>query len=180
VDLGEALYREITGRSPYTEVSSVGAAIEYLLVKGGSAAAGARLAGVAASTFRGWLKGRQPKNPGGIVSTAQRAQRRDRLPKGRERRMRAPGALSGVKIVGGLTYGSTPDPDREFDIGPYMDDAQNDILDAYLAGASLDDLAEIFHDAISGAPFYENVFDPGQDPGQGHMGVEITDLDGWA
>lgn len=164
-----------------TEVSTLGGAIEHFLLKGnGIAAAAARLAGVPASTFRGWLKGRQPKNAGALVDAAVRSQRRDRLPARREKRMREPGALGTVKIVGGTTYGSTPDPDRDFDLGGYMDEVQNEILDAYLDGASLDELAEIFHEGINGAPWYETVFDPDQDASPSHMGVDITDFDGWA
>jgi transglutaminase-like putative cysteine protease len=181
VDLGEAIYREITnGRSPHTEVHTVGGAIDYLLgAAGGVAAAAARLAGVPASTFRGWLRGRQPKAPGELVGAAQRAQRRERLPRGRERRLRAPGSLSGTRIEGGIKYRGKHDrsEERTIDLGGYIDPVEDELVDAYLDGAPLEDLAEIFHDAISGAPFYTNILDP--DDGN-EMGFDFDSLDGWA
>lgn len=179
MELGEALYREITnGRSPYTEVATFGGAVEYFLTSaGGIAAAAARAAGVPASTFRGWMRGRQPKtgNAAGMVGAAIRAQRRERLPRGREKRLRRPGALDDAKIVGGLTYGSTPEPDRDIDLGAYLDEVQDALIDAYLDGEPIEVLAEIFHDGITGAPFYEQTFEPGAE-----MGWDISDLDGWA
>jgi len=181
VDLGEAIYREITGgRSPRTEISTFGGAIEYLLgAAGGIAARAARLAGVPPSTFRGWMGGRQPKadRAGEVVRAALRQQRRDRLPRGRERRMRRPGALDEVKIVGRLTYDSAPEPDRDVDLGAYLDEVQDEILDAYLDGASTGELAAIMHEGIGGAPFYEQTFDP---DAAGHFSWDIDDLDGWA
>ncbi len=180
MDLGEAIYREITGRSPHTEVATVGGAIEYLLGRaGGVAAAAARLAGVPASTFRGWLRGRQPKAPGELVGAAQEQQRRDRLSRGRERRLRAPGSLSGTRVEGGIKYRGKNDrsEDRTIDLGGYLDPIEDELVDAYLAGASTDQLAEIFHEGIVGAPFYSTIFDPDQD---NEMGFDFDGLDGWA
>lgn len=181
MDLGEAIYREITSRSPHTEVTSFGGAIDWLLdAAGGKAAGAARMIGVPASTFRGWMRGREPRadRAGGVFAAALRAQRRARLPRGREHRMRRANALAGVKIVGGLHYGSgEPEPDRDVALGSYLDEVQGAVLDAYLDGAPLQELAEIFHDGINGAQFYEDTFDPDPD---NPMGWEIYDLDGWA
>ena len=155
MDLGEAIYREITGRSPRTEVNTFGGAIEYLLSRaGGVASVAARLAGVPASTFRGWMRGRQPKagRAGDVVSAAGLVERRARLPRGRERRMRRPGALSGLVLVGAYKYDGPAR--RRAEIGRYLDEVQDDLLDAYLEGSPEEDLAEILREAIMGAPFY--------------------------
>jgi len=179
VALGEALYREITnGRSPYTEVSTVPGALRVLAADAGSMRALARSLDIAPSTLRGWFKGRTPRDDrSGLVQEAVAAQRRQRLPKGRERRMRARG-LREVKVTGTYTYDGTgrgADEDREVDLGPYLDDVADELLDAYLDGADLDELEETFIDAISdggGNGWYARTFQAG--------GWDIDDLDGWA
>ena len=186
MDLGDAIYREITGgRSPRTEIGTFGGAVEYLLGKaGGVASTAARLAGVPASTFRGWLRGRQPKagRAGDVVRAASAAERRDRLSRGRERRLRAPGALSTLKVIGTYGYdkgkGFTPaGGQREAAVGYYMDEVQDALVDAYLAGASTDELAEIFADAITDRGFYAETFE--RDNPDGHA-WDIEDIEGWA
>lgn len=179
VDLGEALYREIAKRSPHTEVQTFADALRYYVGGAESVSAAARELGVPRRTLRGWLEGRQPRGGGGwLVDEARREQRRERLSPARERKLRAPGALDDVKIVGGLTYGSTPDPDRDYDVGSWLDEVQNDIIDAYLDGASTDELAEIFHEGINDGGFYADVLDPG-DYGTSQLHVDITDIEGW-
>jgi len=158
VDLGEALYREITGRSPRTEIGTWGDAIGYLLGKGGGvAAAAARLAGVPATTFRGWMRGRLPRSDraGAVVQTALQAQRRDRLPKGREARLRAIDPEE-IELQAAYDYDGTT---RTVAIGQYLADTViDDLLDAYLAGDDLPALGETFALAIGGSPFYERTF----------------------
>src|SRR4029434_7481339 len=116
---------------------------------GGVASAAARLIGVPASTFRGWLRGRQPKDPGALVDATQRAQRRQRLPRGRERRMRRPGALSGLVLLGAYKYDGPQR--RRAEIGRYLDEVQDELLDAYLEGSPEEDLASVLTEAIMGA-----------------------------
>lgn len=192
MDLGEAVYREITGRSPYTEIDTWVGALEYLLTRGGGVASkAARLAGVPASTFRGWLRGRQPKpeRAGGVFGEVSLIERRARLPLKRERRMRRPGALHNAKISGTYGYqtstGFTPSSagwtgggGRDANIGPYMvDGTQDDVLDAYLEGASLDELAELFADGIGDNGWYARTFNPDSTDSDGW---DIDSLDGWA
>lgn len=179
MDLGEAIYREITGgRSPHTEVrGGWSAAVEYLVGEAGSARAAARELGVSESTFRGWRHGRTPRDGGDyVLDAARRMQRRARLRPGREARLRKPGALGDAKLVGRLSYDGAPEPDRDVEIGDYLDEVQNDLVDAYLDGAGLDELAEIFTDGVSGAPFYEDTL-----TGEGdHFTWDFDELDGWA
>jgi len=179
VSLGEAIYREITnGRSPYTEVRSIPGALAVLAAEAGSMRALARSLDIAPSTLRGWSKGRVPREEQSeLLAEARQAQRRSRLPKGRERRMRNRG-LREVKVTGTYTYdgaGRGADEDREVDLGPYLDDVAEELLDAYLDGADLDELEETFIDAISdggGNGWYARTFQAG--------GWDIDDLDGWA
>lgn len=187
--LGEALYREITGgRSPHTEVNTFGGAVEWYLFRGGSIAGAARLAGVPPSTFRGWVHGRQPKpgRAGWLVRAAQLATRRARLSLGRERRLRRPGALAGLTIVGEHGYdrgkgfarsAGQSMAGRTVKLGVFLDEVQNDVVDVYLAGGSMADLAEALHAGINDRGWYAQTFDPYNVDGEVW---DIDDLTGWA
>ncbi len=159
--IGEALYREITGgRSPRTEVHSVGGAIEHFMARaGGVASRAARLAGVPASTFRAWTRGRQPKNPGDIVERASRSDRRARLRPGREARLRG-SSMTGITLNATYDYDGRP---RDVAIGGYLDyiTLADDLVDAYLAGDSLHELGEMFAmhvDDTGSSGFYTRTF----------------------
>lgn len=171
--LGEALYREMTGRSPRTEVNTVGGAVEHFMARaGGVAARAARLAGVPASTFRGWVRGRQPKEPGELVDRAARSDRRARLSAGRERRLRD-ASPEGWTMIATYEYDGRS---RGMDIGRYLDATlPDDLVDAYLAGADLDELGEIFTlgvDDSHGNGFYTQTFNNGA--------WSVASLAGWA
>lgn len=175
---GEAIYREITGgRSPRTEITGWRDGLAWLRGQAGSTSALARELGVNRSTLRGWLDGRTPRGDraGMVARAALRAQRRARLPKGREKRLRAPGSLSDVKMVGSLNYGTEPEPERDLNIGDYLADIQNDLVDAYLDGASTDELADILAGGIEDADFYADTLSS-----DGSMDWDITSMDGWA
>lgn len=161
MDLGNALYHMITGRSARTEVNGFAGALKYVSGRYGSKAAAARALGVAPSTFRGWLSGRRPKadRAAGITGMAQRMQRRARLPKNREKRIRGMDPAT-VTMVAKYDYDDR-EQFREVPIGRYLNHTLGDrLIDAYLDGAGTTELAEIFHDGISEAPFYERTFDP--------------------
>lgn len=179
MDLGEAIYREITGgRSPHTELRGWSDALEFIVGQAGSGRAAARELGIAETTLRGWRHGRTPRDGGDyVLDAARRMQRRARLRPGREARLRQPGALDDAKLVGRLSYDGAPEPDRDVMIGDYMADVQNDIIDAYLEGASLDELGEIFLEGITGADFYSETMGP---DGGDHMSWDFDSLDGWA
>lgn len=176
MELGEAIWREITGRSPRAEITSFGDAVNYLLGRAGSASAAARVIGVPPSTFRHWVSsGRVPKGErkGDVIEMASLQKRRDMLPRGREKRMRKPDSLgTAVKCV--ISISPPREEERELELASWLGyDVENDLIDAYLEGATPDDLAEIFHDAIEGSAFYSDVFDS-----YGGYDVNITDL-GW-
>lgn len=179
MDPGEALYQHITdGRSSATEIRTFGQAVKYLVRRYGSASNAARAAGVPPSSFRHWATGKRTppsERAGDITDLAQAMQRRGRLSKGREHRLREPD--TDFKMVGRLTYDSQPEPDREISLGNYLEDGVGDrLVDAYLDGASPDELAEILHEAIYDAPFYEETFDP---YGSGHLAWDIDSIEGW-
>ena len=172
MDLGEAIYRQITGRSPHTEVVTFSAAVTYLATRFGSATAAARASGFPPSSFRHWVSsGRVPsaEKRGDVIEAALLQQRRDRLPAGREKRLRRPGALNEVEMFGTVTL-SDKDEYREVDIGRYMDDAENDLVDAYLEGATTAELAEIWADSVNDS-FYRNGLEDGD--------WDIDRLEGW-
>jgi hypothetical protein len=180
VDPGEAIYQHITnGKPSSSEVRSFGDAIRYLVGEFGSASNAGRAAGVAPSSFRHWASGkRKPSRDkqDEIFDLAQAMQRRARLSRKRERKLRQP--VTGFKMVGRLTYDSTPEPDRDVTLGPYLDDNVGDrLVDAYLDGASTDELAEILAESIADAPFYEETFDPYND--DQHLRWDIDSIEEW-
>jgi len=144
-DLGTALWAAISSSGAADQVGTFGEAVDYLVGQYGSASAAGRAIGVPQSTFRHWVAGRQPRGhrAGGVVAAARRDQAR-------------PLPAAGVKMTGRHLYGGTrPEQDRSIDVGRYLDDnVPEDLLDAYRDGATPDQLAEIFVEGISGAPFY--------------------------
>lgn len=166
--LGEALYREITGgRSPRTEARSWADAVSYYLGRNSSVAGAAREAGVARSTFRGWLEGRQPSaaRSGAIVGAVVQAQRRARLSDAREDRIRGLGSEYQVEIAGTYEYDGRSRTIANFS---YIDPVGDEVIDAYLDGEDLEAVAAAFYDGISDpSHFYEGMFDPSADEGRG-------------
>lgn len=86
--------------------------------------------------------------------------------------MRRPGALDDLTLAGTLIV-SDRDEEREIDLGRYMDEVQNELIDAYLDGASTDELGEILLGAVED-PFYHDSLE-----GEGPTHWEIDGLDGW-
>ncbi len=169
-DIGEAIYRAMAGRSPFTEVRTFGQGVSYLLgMAGGNIAGAARLAGVPRKTFADWArKGVVPRDIGrqaGILSLARAAERRARLPRGREKRIRAKDP-SGCQFVGTYNY-DPPGDDRVVKIGPYLvPGVYGALCDAFLAGSDLEGLRQVFADHIDDpANFYQSI---GNDPGDDH------------
>jgi hypothetical protein len=163
-DLGEAIYRAMAGRSPFTEVRTFGQGVSYLLgMAGGNIAGAARLAGVPRKTFADWAnKGVVPRDIGrqaGILSLARAAERRARLPRGREKRLRKLRPQN-CNIAAEYRY---DDSDRVVQIGPYVDaNVYNALCDAFLAGADLDGLRQVFAAHVDDpAGFYQTF---GNDP----------------
>lgn len=169
MDIGQALFRHIAGSSPRRAVNDFSTAISFVAGQHKSKAAAARALGVAPSTFRRWLGGAKPKpeRAAGIISAAKGMQRRARLSPGREKRLRRGGG--NITVLAKYDYDQT-EQFREIAMYRYLDaDVGDHLVDAYLEGAGPDTLAEIFHESISDAPFYENTFDPNRG----------EDVDGW-
>lgn len=175
MELGDALYREIAGKSPRTEVADFDDALDYLVAAYGSASAAARAIGEPPSTVRHWATGkRAPKGDRAdrVLNLVKRLERRARLPKGRERKLRAPGSLGdAIKC----TIEVSDPEDRTLDVRQYLGDGIEDALvDAFLDGATPDELADVFHEYVEGSAFYEDLFEPGG----GQYETDIEDL-GW-
>lgn len=149
-DLGSAVYRAISGgKSPNTEPTSFADALGWFVkAAGGNVSAAARLAGVPRRSFRDWLDGKS--SPGadrrGQVSAAARlSERQARLTPKRTARLRGR-EPDGIVLKGVYNYDGEP---RTVEIGRYMIDGAIDaLLDAYLNGASPEDLREVFADHI--------------------------------
>lgn len=175
-DIGEAIYRALSGRSPFTEVASFGGAVGYLLgAAGGNIAAAARMAGVPRKTFADWArKGVQPKDAArraAVFNLAKRAERRARLPRGREKRIRKMTPI-GASFTGVYRYDQRAwdKESRDVKIGPYMDpNVYNALCDAFLNGASPEGLRAVFAAHVDDpAGFYQTVGnDPSADEGWG-------------
>lgn len=168
-DLGEAIYRAMSGRSPFTEVRTFGQGVSYLLgMAGGNVAGAARLAGVPRKTFADWArKGVVPRSIGrqaGVLSLARAAERRARLPRGREKRLRKIRPQN-CNIAAVYTYDGT---DRVVQIGPYVDpNVYNALCDAFLAGADLAGLRQVFAAHVDDPSGFYQTFgnDPDDDSG---------------
>lgn len=181
-DLGDAVFRGIVGtravKSMATEPRTFRDAVDYWLARAGSVSGAARLAGVPRRTYRDWLTGARPRDPqraAGIVRGAILDDRRTRLPRSRERRLRA-ADVADAQLVGRYNYDSaatqlgSANTDRRVDIGKYMaDDAIGELVDAYLAGAGAEELRELFASLVTEDPtdFYRSTLrrDPGDDHG---------------
>ena len=154
VDLGTAIYRSFAHRSPNTEPTSFGDALGWFVkAAGGNVSAAARLAGVPRRSMRDWLAGTStpgPERRAHVAATAQLSERRARLAPGREKRIRALDGPGATSLVGTYNYDGD---EREVLIGPYLDDTTiPDMLDAYLSGASPEDLRERFAGHITNDP----------------------------
>lgn len=176
MELGEALYRAICGRQSRTEISGLGKGLNWLLGRSGSKAEAARALGVPRSTFTRWLAGAKPRGQRGddTFKTLLKMQRRARLTPRRERKLRAAPARD-TMITGSYRY----DQDhREVRIGIYLDPSTiNQLVDAFLDGASTEQLAEIFHENILDDGFYERTFDPhNEDPDDSW---DVKEVWGW-
>lgn len=177
--LGEALYDRITnGRSPRTEPATLGAALAVIVGNAGSVAGAARMMGVPRRTFRDWIsKGYagKPTGAGGtrngeVIRAALRIERRARLPRGRERRLRNT-PPSSVTIDGTYEYrgrgGAREEKRYAVAVGDYMRPGTlGDVLDAFLDGASLDELGDTFAAGIDDPHgFYSDTLDSGHEHG---------------
>lgn len=155
--LGEALYSAITkGRSPRTEPSTLPAALAVIIGAAGSVAGAARAMGVPRRTFRDWIEkgyAGKPTGTGGtrnseVVRAALRIERRNRLPRGREQRMRNT-PPSTVTISGTYMYrgrdNKLEDRRDSVDVGQYLQAGTlGAVLDVFLDGGSLDELGDTF------------------------------------
>ena len=177
-DIGEAIYHALASpsRSPFTEPASFGDAVRYVLAAaGGNISSAARMAGVPRKTFADWTnKGVRPRDAArlaGVVGLARRMERRRRLPRGREKRIRKMDP-TGCTFTGVYRYDQRAyDKDaRDVKIGPYLrPGVYNALCDAFLAGASVEGLRAVFAAHVDDpAEFYPTVGnDPSSDEGWG-------------
>jgi hypothetical protein len=177
-DIGEALYRAISnGRSPHTEPNTLDRALRWYVKQAGSVAGAARLAGMPRRSFRDWLDGKSRPRGGrssALIAGAIRGERRARLTRGREKKLRQLDPQD-WRLEGAVyTYDGVER--NEVLIGHWMGgDPINALVDAFLGGSSIHELRGVFVDHIQGAPFYEETM---QHPAGHEHGwtVEIFDL----
>lgn len=161
-DLGSAIYRALGGRSPNTEPTSFADALKYFMRQaGGNKAAAARLMGVPRESLRDWVRGiSTPKinRRREIAKSAQLSARAQRM--GPAKLARLTGRSSeGITVKGAYNYdilqsirdgGDGSECGRTVDVGQFMPDgAVDQIVSAYLNGASPDDLREEFAGLIN-------------------------------
>lgn len=159
-DLGSRLYSAVSTRSVNTEPSSFTDALAYFgRLAGGSVRAMATLMGVPRRTLRDWMAGATPSaaRRKAVADSARLSARRERLRPGRENRLRASDS-SDVTIV--AVYNYDGGDARTVRIGDYLDpDTINQVVDAYLDGASPDELRTGFASNIQDPTgFYERTF----------------------
>ncbi len=150
-DLGEALYGAIAGgRSSTSEPGTFADAVAWFVAAAGSVAGAARLAGVPRRTFRDWVsgKGTKPGRASGLIAAAKQGERRRRLTRDREQRLRNTRPRD-VHVSGSYNYDTPPIERSNIAIGQFLrSGAIDDVIDAYLAGGDEDELRETFADAI--------------------------------
>lgn len=90
--------------------------------------------------------------------------------------MRADWSTDGLTVVGTYSYDDAHSEDREVRIGEYMNDVGADLVDAFLDGASPNDLWDIAHDAINDHGWYADTFErESPDPHQ----WDVDEITGW-
>lgn len=168
MDLGSAVYEAMAGGAAGGEPAGFRDALNYLADGAISTSALARDLGVARSTLRGWLGGRTPRGARGdrIVEGAQLEWRRDVLSSSRERQMRSDWSTDSLVVVGTYTYDGkagprSADEDREVALGEYLNDVGENLVDAFLDGATPQELGDIVADAINDHGFYADSFGGG-------------------
>src|SRR5262245_39446083 len=138
----------------------------------GSVSSLGRLLGVPRSTLRGWLAGAHARRDTSEIEEFGRyEQRREVLSRHRERRLRHAPA-SGIKVRG--TYNYPGERPRMIDLGRWMDDRLERVVDAYLDGASPAELGREFAGLINDGGFYEREF--GDEP---DYGFDVDFISGW-
>jgi hypothetical protein len=167
VDLGEALFQQMAGVPSGGEPTGFHGSLRFLRDDYPSGRAMARDLGVAESTLRGWLGGRTPRSGvSGITEEASYRWRREALTEGREAAMRADWSADSLVVVGTYAYGGKDprpgDEHREVQLGEYLHGGGGErLVDAFLDGASPDDLESILIDAIGDNGFYSDTFGDG-------------------
>lgn len=138
MDFGEMIYRTLSGGlSSHTESADLPRMLSAILKAAGSPTAAARIIGVHPSTLRRWRAGTASPSARS-APLLQRAVRRARLTPRREARIRA--SAPALRVVQ-RDNGRRRDLDaRNFGWRP---GASNDVVDAFLAGASPADLRKI-------------------------------------
>lgn len=179
VDPGEAIYRAICRRSPATEPQTFNQAVGWFIANaGGNLSAAARAAGVPRRTFRDWTegKGHGTARAGAVLAAARAGERRARLRPGREKRLRRadPGA---VVVRGRYNYDEGRGGVRVAQVGRYAGPSLiDDVLDAFLSGATLAELREVFAGGITGdaTDFYPQTLG---NPTSSAHGWDVTGID---
>lgn len=177
-DLGYQLYRALTHRkSPNTEPTSFADALVWFTkAAGGNISAAARLAGVPRRTFRDWTEGkglgpRSAVRRREVTRSATISERMARIGTRREARLRASESLAGAKITGFYNYDGKSTDRKPITIGEYLgDDAGEQLVNAFMSGASPAELREVFAENLTNDPtgFYERT-----------MALPPTDDHGW-
>lgn len=161
------------GRESDDEPTSTRAALEYLADDYASVSAMARDLDVPRSTLRGWLAGRTPRGGGvaGIREEALFRWRSDSLNPQRAHAMRQDWSADSLVVVAAYQYDAKAKQQeavREVRLGEYLADIGESLVDAFLDGASPDELEGIVVDAISDHGFYAETF------ASGHWDVEAV------
>jgi hypothetical protein len=151
-DLGYQLYRAMTGRkSPNTEPTSFADALVWFTkAAGGNVSAAARLAGVPRRTFRDWTEGkglgpRSAARRAEVKRSATISERMARIGTRREARLRTSESLAGATVTGFYNYDGKSNDRRPILIGDYLsDNAGDELVDAFMSGASPAELREVF------------------------------------
>lgn len=179
--LGEALFAMLAGEAgeleEVEEFEDEDEWREQVIDMFGSVARAARELNVPRSTLRGWLAGRTPKRGRSWFSGELRRSAAARfLDPDRAARLRGAN-LDNLHIHGTYRYAGGAAmkgaENRDVPIGTYLrEDTLDALIDAYLAGATGDELAEIFAEHITDGGFYADTFS-GRDGG--HWDIDFIE-----
>jgi hypothetical protein len=142
-DMGDALFRAFTKRSPKSEGRSMDKRAGWFEKAFGGAKKAAEAVGVSPSTWRRWKSGKSQPKPESLAK-ANKAARGALVPEGRRKRVKASAGegspLAGVRPSGGLSITATvkvseDEREREINLGGYIsEERMNAVMGAFLDG----------------------------------------------
>lgn len=124
----------------------------------GSQAQAARDMGIPRSTLRRWLKGGRPAKPARVLAGRMLAQRQtERRRVGDLLDSEPPG---NIRMVGAINYGTSPEPERDVNLGAYLPwTFKDDVLKVIAAGGGPEELQKLLIESLTDDFYAQSIAD---------------------